>query len=170
MDEDTLLIRQMKGGDPDAIDTFVRKYYPGLLRYCRLHIPDPVEAEDLTQEVFIRFFQALGRYRHYGKAKNYLYAIARNQFADYFSRRNTLSLDEIPEQSVMPMEALDVREDVRRAFSQLPSEIRETAILFFLQRQTQRDIARILEISLSLVKYRVARARELLQKALKLED
>lgn len=48
------------------------------------------------------------------------------------------------------------------ALAQLPEEIRETAFLYFVQEQKQKDIARILGIKLPLVKYRIQRARELL--------
>ena len=48
----------------------------------------------------------------------------------------------------------------------LPEEIREVAILFFFQEWKQREIAEQLQITLSLVKYRIGRARELLQKEL----
>lgn len=48
MDTDFLLIQKMKIGDDNAIDTFVHKYYPKILQYCRLHIRDFDYAEDLT--------------------------------------------------------------------------------------------------------------------------
>ena len=71
MDSDLLLILRMRQGDEEALESFVRKYYPVILRYCRVHIPDPGYAEDMTQETFARFFPTLPRYRHYGKAANY---------------------------------------------------------------------------------------------------
>ena len=51
MDTDFLLIHRMKNGDDTAIETFVRKYYPVILRYCHLHIKDQSYAEDATQGV-----------------------------------------------------------------------------------------------------------------------
>lgn len=59
-----------------------------------------------------------------------------------------------------------IRLDVERAVQNLPEEIREVAILFFFQEWKQREIAEQLQITLSLVKYRIGRARELLQKEL----
>ena len=50
MDLDLLLIQRMKSGDNAAIESFIRKYYPQILQYCRLHVHDPGYAEDLTQE------------------------------------------------------------------------------------------------------------------------
>ena len=54
-----------------------------------------------------------------------------------------------------------IRLDVERAVQNLPEEIREVAILFFFQEWKQREIAEQLQITLSLVKYRIGRAREL---------
>ena len=82
MDLDILLIQWMKSGDDTAIERFVRKYYPQILQYCRLHIHDPGHAEDLTQETFERFFRSLRQYQPYGKPANYLYAIAANNCRD----------------------------------------------------------------------------------------
>ena len=163
MDSDFLLICRMKNGDELAIDAFVRKYYPAVLRYCHLHIHDPGYAEDMTQETFARFFHTLPQYRHYGKAINYLYVIASNLCRDYCRKPAEIPMDALPDQSVMETEQLDRRMDVRRALNALPPELRETAILFFLLEVKQKEIAKILNISLPLVKYRIRRARELLE-------
>ena len=57
---------------------------------------------------------------------------------------------------------MDEQIAVRLALDELPEELREAAVLFFIQEQKQKDIARILGISLPLVKYRIRRAKELL--------
>ncbi len=64
MDADFLLLHRMRDGDDQAIEDFVRKYYPVILRYCHLHIQDTCYAEDLTQETFARFFRTLSQYQH----------------------------------------------------------------------------------------------------------
>ena len=70
---DFLLAHRARAGDEEACERLVRKYYPSIYQYCLLHIYDTYEAEDLTQEVFVRAFASLERYREYGKVKNYLY-------------------------------------------------------------------------------------------------
>ena len=80
MDADFRLLSQMKRGEEEAIECFVRKYYPSILQYCHYHLQEIHDAEDLTQETFARFFASLDRYKHYGKAANYLYVIAGNLF------------------------------------------------------------------------------------------
>lgn len=162
MDEDFWLIQKMRMGDERAVDAFVQKYYPRILKYCRVHIADEGYAQDLAQETFVRFFGAFREYRHCGKAVNFLYVIAANICRDFYRRNREIPVEQIPEQRNLDGEHLDERLDVRLAFSRLPDEIREVAILYFLQEQKQKDIARILDIGLPLVKYRIRRARELL--------
>ena len=162
MDSDFLLIHRMKNGDESAIDTFVRKYYPAILRYCHLHIKDQGYAEDATQEVFARFFRTLDSYQHYGKAQNYLYVIAANICRDFYRKPEEISVEELHEEPILEMPALDLRLDVRDALEKLPPELRKVTILFFFQEVKLKEIAKILGIDLPLVKYRIKRAKELL--------
>lgn len=170
MDADFLLIHRMKNGDDTAIETFVRKYYPLILRYCHLHIRDHGYAEDATQEVFARFFRTLNQYQHYGKTLNYLYVIAANICRDYYRKAEEIPMDELPEQPIYEMEPLDLRLDVHLALEKLPQELREVTILFFFQEVRQKEIAKILGIGLPLVKYRIKRAKELLSGCLGKEE
>ena len=170
MDADFLLLHRMKHGDDQAIEDFVRKYYPMILRYCHLHIQDTGYAEDQTQETFVRFFRTLNQYQHYGKAANYLYVIAGNLCRDYHKKPEVIPMEELPEQPVNQMEALDLRMDVHRALEQLSPELREVTILYFFQELKQKEIARILGIGLPLVKYRIRRAKELLEQLIGKED
>lgn len=170
MDADFLLLLRMRNSDDQAIEDFVRKYYPMILKYCHLHIQDMGYAEDLTQETFARFFRTLHQYQHYGKAANYLYVIAGNLCRDYHRKPAEIPMEELPERPVYQMETLDLRMDIHRALEQLPSELREVTILYFFQDVKQKEIAKILGIGLPLVKYRIKRAKELLAGYLGKED
>ena len=170
MDSDFLFLHRMRHGDDQAIEDFVRKYYPRLLRYCQLHIQDLGYAEDMTQETFARFFCTLNQYQHYGKAANYLYVIAGNLCRDHHKKPEAIPMEELPEQPVYQTDTLDMRLDVHRALEQLPPELLEVTILYFFQELRQKEIARILGIGLPLVKYRVRRAKELLEQLIGKED
>lgn len=160
MDADFWLIRKMRMGDEQAVESFVQKYYSRILKYCRAHIDDYGYAEDMTQETFVRFFRTLKEYRHYGKTANYLYAIAANLCRDYYRKAREIPIEELPEGADPHVGNMDQQIDVRFALESLPEEIRETAVLYFMQERKQKDIARILGISLSLVKYRIRKARD----------
>lgn len=163
MDTDLILIRQMKRGDDAAFDAFVRKYYADILRYCAFHSKSREEAEDLTQETFVRFFAKLSEYRHVGKAKNYLYTIAANLCCNQWKKQEPLPTE--AEQLAATLTLADQEEAATThlllewALGQLPPEQREVVILHYYQDLKQREIAEILEIGLPLVKYRLRQAK-----------
>ena len=164
MDSDFILIQKMTNGDDGAVENFVRKYYPKIFQYCLLHIRDRGDAEDLTQETFLKFFQSFERYQHRGKCSAFLYAIASNACRDYYRKAKEQYVEEIPERAEEDREmgTAEIRMDVENAVARLPEELKETAILFFFQGMKQREIAKLMDIKLSLVKYRVTRAKKLL--------
>ena len=162
MDMDFLLVKKMRMGDEEAVELFVTRYYARILAYCQVHVSDRGYAEDMTQETFAHFFRTLKQYRHYGKAANYLYAIAANVCRDYHRKRKEIVTENIPEQEDVGAGDPEGRMDVQIAFERLPEELREPAVLYFQQEQKQKDIAVMLGIGLPLVKYRIRRAREML--------
>ena len=95
MDSDFLLICRMKNGNEQAIDAFVRKYYPSILRYCHLHIHDPGYAEDATQETFVRLFRAFDTRRDDGNLRCWIYTVATHEALRIIGRRtDVVSLDD----------------------------------------------------------------------------
>ncbi len=166
---DFLLMQRVKNGDGEAGEQFVKKYYPAIYQYCFLHIHDCHCAEDMAQETFTRFFESLHTYRDYGKAKNYLYCIAGNIIKNFYKKKKEVLLDEIPEMVDNGMEGIELRMDVEQALESLPDELREAAILFFFQELKQKEIAELLDIKLSLVKYRISRAKKLLSERLEVK-
>lgn len=71
-------------------------------------------------------------------------------------------MERLPEEADEGVESPETMAEVRAAFNSLPDELREVAILYFVQERKQKDIAAVLGIGLPLVKYRIGRARELL--------
>ena len=169
---DFLLVHWARAGDEEACTKLVKKYYPAIYQYCLLHIYDSYDAEDLTQEVFSSFFASLYRYKEYGKVKNYLYTIAGNTVKNYYKKKKDIPMEEPPEyeNDKNNVEDTGIRLDIEQAVRKLPEELREVAILFFFQELKQREIAELLGIKLSLVKYRIGRAKELLINNLEVID
>lgn len=163
MDADLFTIRKMKQGDDAAFDAFVRKYYGDILKYCTFHCADRKEAEDLTQETFVRFFAKLSEYRYQGKTKNYLYTIAANLCRNQWKKQEPLPTE--AEQLAAALTLTDQEEAATThlllewALGQLPPEQREVVVLHYYQGLKLREIAEILEIGLPLVKYRLRQAK-----------
>lgn len=166
MNMDNLLINRLKQGDETAIKLFVDKYYADIFRYCRLHIQDRLDAEDLTQDTFERFFKNLDHYKEYGKAMNYLYIIASNGCKDYYKKKKYLLLENIPEIAVETMDYIEIKLDILNAVKTLPEECKEVFLLYYFQGIKLREIAMILDIGLPLVKYRLGRSKKLLKEYL----
>lgn len=81
---------------------------------------------------------------------------------DYHRKRKEVVTENMPEQEDVSAGDPEVRMDMQIAFERLPAEVKETAVLYFLQERKQKDIAVMLGIGLPLVKYRIRRARDLL--------
>lgn len=183
MDGDQALIRRMRQGDEEAFNIFVRRYYGDILKYCSYRCSGISDAQDLTQETFVRFFTHLSAYRHLGKVRNYLYTIAGNLCRDYGRQRGHLPVPsdreilEMPDaarkypgagitadiQIKPPEEEAVNRMTVEWALGRLPDELREAVILYYFQELKIREIADILRIGQPLVKYRLRKAKEKLR-------
>lgn len=175
MNADFLLIRKMKLGDEKAFDVFIRKYYKDILNYCNYHCFDRSYAEDLTQETFVRFFANLSSYHFKGKTKNYLYTIARNLCKDFYKKKKDLPVEEtfIQERARSDTGQIDSvvnKMTIEWAMEQLPEELQEVIILYYLQGLKMTEISEVLGISLSLVKYRMRQGKTQLKKLLRKED
>lgn len=166
MISDFLLIQKIRNGDNRAGNEFVKKYYPLIYQYCFLHIHDRDCAEDMTQETFVRFVEAVMNRTDIAKVKSYLYRVAGNTVKNYYRKKKELLLEKLPDTVENNAADIEVRLDIERAVARLPDEIREITILFFFQGLKQKDISDLLGIKLSLVKYRVSKAKELLSEEL----
>lgn len=166
MNTDFLLIGKAKNGSGQAGEQFIKKHYSSIYQYCFLHMRDCDLAEDMTQETFTRFFESLHTYMDYGKSRNYLYRIAGNIIKNYYKKKKEIPMEKIPEMPGNDMTDAEVRMDIEQAVDRLPEELKEVAILFFFQGLKQKDIAKLLDMNLSLVKYRIGRAKKLLSEYL----
>ena len=166
MAADFLLVQKIRNGDDQAGNQLVEKYYSSIYRYCFLHTRDQGCAEDMVQETFARFFAALMSGANVGKAKSYLYSIAGNIIRNNYKKKKEILIDQLPDIEEEHLRDIEIRLDIERALDQLPEEIKEITILFFFQGLKQKEIAALLHIKLSLVKYRISKAKELLSKQL----
>jgi RNA polymerase sigma-70 factor (ECF subfamily) len=170
MDEDFLLIQKIKGGNEVAMDSFVRKYYLFILRYCKYHVIDKNLAEDLTQETFIKFFKGIPGYTHRGKAINYLYVIARNICIDYGKQPYEVPLSEVFKSEKEQLNCVETKIVIEQALCKLSDEMKEVVVLHYFQGLTLKETATILGIGLPLVKYRIKKAKEQLKELLRKEE
>ncbi|MDM8211473.1 RNA polymerase sigma factor [Mediterraneibacter glycyrrhizinilyticus] len=148
MDSDFFLIRKMRQGDEDAFDAFIRKYYGDILRYCACHCLDAEDAQDLTQETFVRFFSRFSDYRHKGKTKNYLYTIAGNLCKNYYKKNKAPAADDVYGESGDTTESLEdsviERAALEWALDYLEPELRDVIDLYYFRELKLREMAETL--------------------------
>ena len=182
LDLDSTLVERCLSGDANAWEDLVRQHTRRVYGLCYRFTGRDSEAQDLTQDVFLRVFRALGSFRSAeGCFTTWLTRLTRNLLIDHYRRtRNQRVTDSIDEQlprteegfvSVSrPDSALAGREAselLQAALARLSPELRETIILRDLQEMEYREIAQVLEIPEGTVKSRLNRGRAELARLLK---
>ncbi|PLS79578.1 MAG: hypothetical protein CYG59_12505 [Chloroflexi bacterium] len=144
------LIQQAREGDHVAFGVLYRRYVMPIYRYCWLHFGGSREdAEDMTSTVFIRAWQAIGRYDERGRPfLAWLHTIARNVVQDELRRAGrTMSLDDIlPDPSNVAdlgTSRLD-HERLARALTHLAPDQRQVVICQFLLGYATEETAAVL--------------------------
>ena len=149
------------------MERLIRENYDEIYRYCWRHTGQRETAEDLTQEVFLKFLGNIGRYREYGKLRNYLYVIAGNLIRDCYRKKRETCLEEADvEAGERELEQAAERIEIRRALDRLEAEERDLVILRYYQELKIRDISAVTGIPASTVRYRLRQAERKLKETL----
>jgi len=134
------------------------------------------DAEDLTQEVFVRVFRSLSTYTP-GTFEGWLHRITTNLFLDGARRKAKIRFDaladdadtRIPSRTVTPdaavLEGL-FDDDVETALAALPPDFRAAVVLCDIEGLSYEEIADVLDLKLGTVRSRIHRGRSMLRKAL----
>ena len=100
MKSDKELIKEFQGGNEEAFNQLVKRHLPDTYGFFIKFTSDTVEAEDLAQDVFIKMYKALKKFRFESEFKTYLFRANINMSNSYLRRnkwRNLLHLDQAPE-------------------------------------------------------------------------
>jgi RNA polymerase sigma-70 factor (ECF subfamily) len=182
LDADASLIERCLGGDESAWEDLVRVHTRRVYTLCYRFTGSDSEAQDLTQEVFLRIFRTLQSFRSAeGSFATWLARLTRNLLIDHYRRRHqdrvTDSIEEQlpllgegpatssrPEGIVVGREASEI---LQIALQKLSPELREAVILRDLQDMEYREIASVLKIPEGTVKSRLNRGRAELARVLR---
>jgi len=137
---------------------------------------NPHDAEDLTQEVFVRVFRSLSSYTP-GTFEGWLHRITTNLFLDQARRKSKIRFDaladdaetRLPSRSASPdVQVVDgmFDDDVEEALAELPPDFRAAVVLCDVEGLTYEEIADVLGLKLGTVRSRIHRGRTMLRRAL----
>jgi RNA polymerase sigma-70 factor, ECF subfamily len=176
-----VLVRRCLAGDAGAWEDIVRAYNRRIYNLCYRFTNSADNAEDLTQEVFIKVYRTLALYDvEKGAFTTWLTTLTRNLLVDHFRRsrmdRLTESIDagrteeddsvslseRLPDRDPSPADRLASQETqkmVQRALARISPDLREAVILRDLQDMDYKEISRVLRVPEGTVKSRINRGR-----------
>jgi len=180
-DED--LVKKVREGNDKAFEILVKRYEAKIYALILRFIDNQSTASDILQETFLKVYRSLNNFRGDAKFSTWLYKIAVNFCLMYKRKKGkTVSLDspvnsdsgeeikrELPDWSITPevsTENIELRKKLEGAISMLSEEYKSVIILHDIQGLSNKEVSRILNISIPAVKSRVHRARLFLREKL----
>lgn len=175
---DWVLVERVQSGDQEAFGLLVSKYQRKLLRLVMRFVRDSAEAEDVTQEAFIKAYRALPGFRGESAFYTWLYRIgvnaAKNWLVARGRRMSTVSEiaddeatdindggllrdDATPEQLLMSKQ---IGATVNAAMDALPEDLRTAIALREIEGLSYEEIAQVMDCPIGTVRSRIFRARD----------
>lgn len=175
---DTELVELVLAGDQNAFAVLVERYKDAVQNLSYRMLSNTTEAEDVTQEAFVRAYTQLATYKPVHKFSTWLLSIASHLAIDQLRRRRflTMPLEDVPflewvadigagpEQTALEGEQQD---EIQQYLQRLPGKYRAVIVLRYWYDFSYEEIATALKLTPPLVKARLHRARELLARYIK---
>ncbi len=169
---DEILIEEAKQ-DPEAFGVLAQRYQDRLFNFLYRMTGNRHDAEDLAQEVLMRVYRALPRFRPEAPFRPWLYKIATNVAINHLkARRVTVPIDDVfaasgsfnsPELSA---EIHETQQNIGRAIRAMPETYRAVILMRHIEELSYEEIALALDVPLGTAKVRLHRARLMLQEKL----
>jgi RNA polymerase sigma factor (sigma-70 family) len=176
------LIRRCLRGDEAAWETIVRHYWRKVFNVAYKFVGKHDEAEDLTQEIFLKIFKSLDTFDRRANFQTWLISVSRNLCIDHYrsvrKERETIDRD-VDASELTPISkevgaiALLEQQDrvalLRQALAELPEALKTAVLMRDIQEMSYQEIARKLRLPEGTVKSRINRGRtELARQVIKL--
>ena len=164
------------GWTPPSWQDVVTTHSPRVYRLAYRLTGNQHDAEDLTQEVFVRVFKSLSSYTP-GNFEGWLHRITTNLFLDQARRKQRVRFTALPEDASDRLEGAEppadeafeltrLDDDVQGALADLPPDFRAAVVLCDIEGLSYEEIAATLDVKLGTVRSRIHRGRSLLREAL----
>ena len=169
---DRELVDQARSGDAQAFGVLVRRHQKRIFRLAFHLVRSGAEAEDVTQETFVRAYQALDRFDGRSEPFTWLYRIAVNTILDGLKRRGRSPVRAVEDPEILArpgptsisgpsadMEREEIAQITRAVLEDLPEIFRTVLVMREFEDMAYQDIADVLQISIGTVESRLFRAR-----------
>ncbi len=169
-DPDALLVARASAGDREAFAMLYRRYWRRIHSVARRFTTAEADAEDLAQEVFIKAYRALPRFRGQCRFYTWLFQITRN--AGISHRTRSVEMEAIEDASLVhdlgPEETCMAEQRLKRtvsAIDDLSAPLRQALVLSTMRGFEYTDVSRLGECPLGTARSRIFRARKMLEEA-----
>lgn len=181
-DPDAEWVAAARRGDPRAFDTLVQRHEAALSRFLAARLSNGMDVEDVFQEAFVAAWRQLPTFRGKCRFKTWLFGIALNLAANRARKERTLRDRQVALEDERLQEpgdpAGDERAwvhaleyaDLRRRLKEQPDPGRQVLELYYYGDLTLREIAELLEVNLSTLKYWFYQAHQRLRAQLAAEE
>lgn len=161
--------------DDRPVEELLHRYQNIVWRVCYSYMRNPEDAEDLTQEVFLRVYRNLSKFEGRSSLKTWIYRIAINTCKNEIRRRKRrpqpaeADMETLADILPAPIttegewQTIQARQQLAQAFLQLRPEEFDILTLRIVEERPYTEVAEILSINLSAAKMRAMRARESLK-------
>ncbi len=172
------LVRSARGGDQDAFEELVRRHADRLYAVVLRFVADADEAEEVTQEAFLRAWRSIGRFEGKSRFFTWLYRIGINEAKRRAERRPPAGvvssiedspIDDAPDWSESPelrAEQTDVRGVLEHSVRSLPLDYRAPLVLRDVEGLSTREAAEVMGLGEAAFKSRLHRARLAVRRSL----
>jgi RNA polymerase sigma-70 factor (ECF subfamily) len=171
------VLRSAQRGNEHAYRILVEAYRTPVFNFVLRLTGDRANAEDLTQDVFLRVFQGLPGFSARSSFTTWLFQVTKNRVLDEFRARERrphaiVNLDDVPTLAIVdrPIEESETINGVWRAVRELNPDLKMALLLRDIVGLPYDEIADTLETTLSTVKWRIFKAREEVRLAVLRED
>lgn len=179
-DEDNALVRRALKGDRKAFEMIILKYQQPLLNYLGRLTGEREQAQDFTQEVFLKVHASLSSFQPRFKFSTWLFKIASNFMIDVWRKKkiSAVSLDRTRDDGENPCslqvpdagppvakkyELAQIKKRIEGALERVPEELRELFVLRHINEFSYEEIAEIKGLPVGTVKNRVFQTKEMLR-------
>lgn len=154
--------------DDEPFEALFRQYEQPICSYLARLTGDPGRAQELAQETFLRAYRALARGERWDNPRAWLYRVASRLATDDYRRRRLLCWLPLRDDHRDPAPAVEPTAErlaVQAALAALPPRYRVPLVLYLCEERPVVEIAEALGLSVSAVKMRLSRARQMFRRA-----